>query len=58
MGVNVPNERPVSTFKHQSCSVLEKSHIGAKSDFEIWVFKGLFFGPEKKPLGRLAGGYK
>ena len=33
-----------------SCSVLEKSHIGAKSDFEIWGFKGFFFfGPKKGP---------
>ena len=32
------------------CSVLEKSHIGAKSDFEIWGFKGFFFfGPKKGP---------
>ena len=27
----------------QRCSVLEKSHIGAKSDFEIWGVKGFFF---------------
>ena len=37
--------------------VLEKSHIGAKSDFEIWVFKVFFFGPEKKLQRRLAGGH-
>ena len=33
-----------------SCSVLEKSHIGAKSDFEIWGFKGFFsLDPKKGP---------
>ena len=26
----------------QGCRVLEKSHIGAKSDFEIWAFKVFF----------------
>ena len=26
---------------YQFCSVLEKSHIGAKSDFEIWGFYGM-----------------
>ena len=32
------------------CSVLEKSHIGAKSDFEIWGFKGFFsLDPKKGP---------
>ena len=38
-------------------SVLEKSHIGAKSDFEIWAFKVFFFGPEKRLQGRLVGGH-
>ena len=34
----------------QLCSVLEKSHIGAKSDFEIWGFKGFFsLDPKKGP---------
>ena len=28
--------------------VLEKSHIGAKSDFEIWAFKGFFSLDQKK----------
>ena len=32
------------------CRVLEKSHIGAKSDFEIWGFKGFFsLDPKKGP---------
>ena len=32
------------------CRVLEKSHIGAKSDFEIWRFKGFFsLDPKKGP---------
>ena len=32
------------------CSVLEKSHIGAKIDFEIWRFKGFFsLDPKKAP---------
>ena len=30
------------------CSVLEKSHIGAKSDFEIWAFKVSFSLDQKK----------
>ena len=25
---------------HHNCSVLAKSHLGAKRDFEIWAFKG------------------
>ena len=32
------------------CSGLEKSHIGAKSDFEIWGFKGFFSLDPKKGL--------
>ena len=32
------------------CSVLGKSHLGAKCDFEIWAFKVFFFGQEKHPL--------
>ena len=32
------------------CSVLEESHIGANSDFEIWAFKGFFsLDPKKGP---------
>ena len=27
----------------------ERSHIGAKNDFEIWAVKVSFFGPEKTP---------
>ena len=32
------------------CSVLGKSHLGAKHDFEIWAFEVFFFGQEKHPL--------
>ena len=32
------------------CSVLDKSHLGAKRDFEIWAFKVFFFGHQKHPL--------
>ena len=38
----------IQASKGQSCSGLEKSPFGAKSDFEIWALKVfLFFGPEK-----------
>ena len=33
-----------------------RSHFGAKSDFEIWAFE-VFFGPEKRPQGRLVGAH-
>ena len=40
----------VSLIQVKLCSVLEKSHIGAKSDFEIWGFKGFFsLDPKKGP---------
>ena len=33
----------------KSCSVLEKSHIGAKSDFEIWAVKVFSLDQKKGP---------
>ena len=37
--------------KLQICSVMDKSHLGAKRDFEIWAFKVFFFfGHQKHPL--------
>ena len=38
----------LGTLKGQFCNGLEKSHIGAKSDFEIWGFKGFFLWTQKK----------
>ena len=32
------------------CSVLGKSHLGAKRDFEIWAFKVFFLWTRKTPL--------
>ena len=32
------------------CSVLAKSHLGAKRDFEIWAFKVFFLWTPKAPL--------
>ena len=34
----------------QCCSVLAKSHLGAKRDFEIWAFKVFFLWTPKAPL--------
>ena len=38
------------SFREQGCSVLGKSHLGAKRNFEIWAFKVFFFGHQKHPL--------
>ena len=39
------------------CSVLAKSYLGAKHDFEIWAdSKFSFFGQEKQPLEWLLDG--
>ena len=42
------------SFSHEqdvlSCMVLEKSHIGAESDFEMWDLKGFFLWTRKKRL--------
>ena len=32
------------------CTVLAKSHLGAKRDFEIWAFKVFFLWTPKAPL--------
>ena len=37
------------------CRVLEKSHIGAKSDFEIRAFKVFFLDQKKRPQSFLVG---
>ena len=37
-------------FQLYLCSVLAKSHLGAKRDFEIWAFKVFFLWTLKTPL--------
>ena len=34
--------RKINDRSELICSVVEESHISAKSDFEIWGFKGFF----------------
>ena len=38
------------TIRTQVCSVLDKSHLGAKRDFEIWAFKVFFLWTPKAPI--------
>ena len=40
----------VDTVVGPLCSVLGKSHLGAKRDFEIWAFKVFFLWTPKAPL--------
>ena len=37
-------------LNNQLCSVLDKSHLGAKPDFEIWAFKVFFLWTPKAPI--------
>ena len=45
-----PLKTLITSVDIENCSVLDKTHLGAKHDFEIWAFKVFFFGHQKHPL--------
>ena len=48
---NQSGETAISGGKFlKCCSVLDKSHLGAKRDFEIWTFEVFFLWTPKAPL--------
>ena len=53
LGTIIPILRMIKVFAVSQdlfCSVLAKSHLGAKRDFEIWAFKVFFLWTPKAPL--------